>query len=129
MDTMLNTQAFTERLEKLLAHYDLTASSFADAIGVQRSSISHLLSGRNRPSLDFVMKVVGRYPEVDLYWLLNGRGSFPPAPVAPGNTGTASAHPSTAGGTGREIERVVLFFSDGTFHTYLPGKGPGITAP
>ncbi|MGB1270375.1 MAG: helix-turn-helix domain-containing protein, partial [Flavobacteriaceae bacterium] len=47
---------FTNRLQKLLDYYDLSASGFATKIGVQRSSISHVLSGRNKPSLDFVMK-------------------------------------------------------------------------
>ena len=55
---MVNSSEFIERLNLLLTHYGLTASQFADQIQVQRSSISHLLSGRNKPSLDFVMKVV-----------------------------------------------------------------------
>jgi bacteriophage CI repressor len=42
-----------------------------------RSSISHLLSERNKPSLDFVLKITEKYPEIDLYWLLYGKGSFP----------------------------------------------------
>jgi transcriptional regulator with XRE-family HTH domain len=74
---MVNTEDFIKRLEKILDYYSLTASTFADQIGVQRSSLSHLLSGRNKPSLDFVMKVVEVFPEVDLYWILNGKGNFP----------------------------------------------------
>ena len=69
---MVNNEAFKTRLEKIISYYDLSAAAFADAIGVQRSSISHLLSGRNKPSLDFVLKVIQQYPEVNLYWLLNG---------------------------------------------------------
>ncbi|QXP73852.1 helix-turn-helix transcriptional regulator [Tenacibaculum sp. AHE15PA] len=65
------------RLKEIIAHYDLTSSTFADTIEVPRSSISHLLSGRNKPSLDFVMKMVDKFPEVDLYWLLYNEGSFP----------------------------------------------------
>lgn len=65
------------RIEAVIAHLDLSVSAFADEIGVQRSSISHLLNGRNKPSLDFIMKLVNTYPEVDLYWLLKGEGSFP----------------------------------------------------
>ena len=65
------------RLKEIIAHYDLTSSTFADTIEVPRSSISHLLSGRNKPSLDFVMKVVDKFPEVDLYWLLYNEGFFP----------------------------------------------------
>ena len=74
---MVNSVNFSKRLEKILEYYELNASSFADAIDVGRSSISHIISGRNKPSLDFVMKVVSTYSEVDLYWLLNGKGNFP----------------------------------------------------
>ncbi len=74
---MVNTEDFTKRLEIILEYYSLNASSFADKIGVQRSSLSHLLSGRNKPSLDFILKILDVFPEVDLYWILNGKGTFP----------------------------------------------------
>ncbi len=74
---MVNTDEFIKRLENIIEYYNLNASSFADKIGVQRSSLSHLLSGRNKPSLDFILKIDEEFPEVDLYWLLNGIGSFP----------------------------------------------------
>lgn len=73
---MLNIDEFTKRLEHLFDIYELTPSTFADKIGVQRSSISHLLSGRNKPSLDFVLKVQDVFPDVELNWLLHGKGSF-----------------------------------------------------
>jgi len=121
---MVNTEAFIGRLEEILQFYNLTASSFADRIGVQRSSISHLLSGRNKPSLEFVMKVVKTFPEVNLYWLLNGKGSFPykaeqKTTTAPTPTSTAvsqSIEPATG------IEKIIVFYSDGTFKTYFPQK-------
>jgi len=74
---MVNIDDFVKRLEIILDYYALNASSFADRIGVQRSSMSHLLSGRNKPSLDFVMKILEVFPDVDIYWILNGKGSFP----------------------------------------------------
>lgn len=74
---MVNTEDFIKRLEIILDYYGLNASGFADKIGVQRSSLSHLLSGRNKPSLDFILKILDVFPEVDLYWILNGKGSFP----------------------------------------------------
>ncbi|ESU27160.1 XRE family transcriptional regulator [Flavobacterium limnosediminis JC2902] len=74
---MVNTDDFVKRLEKILDYYGLSASGFADKIGVQRSSLSHLLSGRNKPSLDFILKIIQEFPDVDLYWILNGRGDFP----------------------------------------------------
>lgn len=120
---MVNTEAFVGRLEEILHFYGLTASSFADRIGVQRSSISHLLSGRNKPSLEFVMRVVRTFPEVNLYWLLNGKGSFPykpepqkPAPPAP--TPSHAISPDPAAG----IEKILVFYSDGTFKSYFPKK-------
>jgi len=74
---MINTDDFVKRLETIFDYYGLTASSFADKINVQRSSISHLLSGRNKPSLDFILKVIESFPDVELLWLLNGKGNFP----------------------------------------------------
>jgi len=74
---MVNKEDFTKRLGIILEYYSLNASSFADKIGVQRSSLSHLLSGRNKPSLDFILKILDVFPEVDLYWILNGKGTFP----------------------------------------------------
>ncbi|MEC5165376.1 transcriptional regulator with XRE-family HTH domain [Flavobacterium sp. PL11] len=74
---MVNTEDFVKRLEIILDYYHLNASTFADKIGVQRSSLSHLLSGRNKPSLDFVLKILDVFPDIDLYWILNGKGTFP----------------------------------------------------
>lgn len=83
---MVNTDDFIKRLEFILDYYSLTASSFADRIGVQRSSMSHLLSGRNKPSLDFILKIIDIFPDVDLYWILNGTGTFPKNSEAIENT-------------------------------------------
>ena len=74
---MVNTDDFIKRLEILLDYYSISASVFADKIGVQRSSLSHLLSGRNKPSLDFILKIIEVFPDIDLYWILNGKGTFP----------------------------------------------------
>lgn len=117
---MVNTEAFIKRLEKLLDYYGLSASVFADKIGVQRSSISHLLTGRNKPSLEFVMKVITTFPEVNLYWLLNGKGSFP----SPGNESQATSkspradHVAISKKAHREIDKIIIFYSDGSFETY-----------
>jgi len=74
---MVNIDDFIKRLEIILDYYNLSASAFADKVGVQRSSLSHLLSGRNKPSLDLILKIVSEFPEVDLYWIVNGKGNFP----------------------------------------------------
>ena len=74
---MVNSEEFSKRLKIIFDFYDLSASTFAEKIDVGRASISHILSGRNKPSLDFVLKVVSTFEEVELYWLLNGKGHFP----------------------------------------------------
>lgn len=87
---MVNTDDFIKRLEIILDYYSINASAFADKIGVQRSSLSHLLSGRNKPSLDFILKILEVYPEVDLYWILNGKGNFPKNTSNPTDTTSIS---------------------------------------
>ena len=121
---MINTLEFTERLKKVMKFYDETASSFAEKIEVQRSSISHILSGRNKPSLDFVMKVLHSYPEVDLYWLMNGKGQFPkPKKVdfeLPKSVEDVSKIVSQDSKTesNSEIEQIIIFYKDGSFKNY-----------
>ena len=65
-----------DRIKKLIEKQNLTATQFASEIGVQRSAVSHLLSGRNKPSLDFMLKVKNRFPEIQLDWLLLGKGKM-----------------------------------------------------
>ncbi len=66
----------TERINKIIRFYKLNSSKFADEIGVQRSSISHVLSGRNKPSLDFIQKLLKAYPEINSDWLILGKGKM-----------------------------------------------------
>jgi transcriptional regulator with XRE-family HTH domain len=65
-----------DRIIKIIEDQKLTSAKFADEIGVQRSSISHLLSGRNNPSLEFVQKILNKYPEISTDWLLFGVGEM-----------------------------------------------------
>lgn len=64
------------RIEQLIKSEGYTASKFADILGVQASNISHILSGRNKPSLDFVEKVLIKFPTVNPDWLITGNGSI-----------------------------------------------------
>jgi transcriptional regulator with XRE-family HTH domain len=66
----------TDRITLLIKAKNLSAAQFADEIGVQRSSISHLMSGRNKPSLDLIQKTLQRFPEVSSEWLLFGKGEM-----------------------------------------------------
>lgn len=153
---MVNIDDFIKRLEIILDYYNLSASAFADKISVQRSSLSHLLSGRNKPSLDFIIKVIEVFPEVDLYWILNGKGTFPKSentsnhfeevksvPIetsfvqtelespdlfsATANKNfekeiqpTEINHHTPTANTSSTIERIVIFYKDGTFKNYIP---------
>lgn len=65
-----------ERLLKLLDIEQLSSSKFADAIGVQRSSVSHILSGRNKPSFDFLQKTLKAFPYLNADWLILGEGKM-----------------------------------------------------
>lgn len=136
---MVNSTEFAKRLEKILDYYGISATAFSEVIEVNRSTISHLLSGRNKPSLEFIMKVIRHYPEVELYWLLNGKGTFPSesekqmlpthASASKKNTpvGTENLEP-TAQNTKdtlksdpkskTNIERIVVFYKDGSFKSY-----------
>ncbi len=78
---MLNTTEVINRLERTMANHNLSAASFATKIGVQRSAISHILSGRNKPSLDFLMKVYESFDEVALEWLILGTTTSLPREV------------------------------------------------
>ncbi len=65
-----------ERIATLISTKGMTNAEFADAVGVQPSNISHIMSGRNKPSLDLVTKILRRFPEVRPEWILNGKGSM-----------------------------------------------------
>ena len=131
---MVNTSNFSKRLQKILDFYGVTATSFSEKIAFNRSTISHLLSGRNKPSLEFVMKVLQTYPEVDLYWLLYGKGSFPTTVNKVNTQIKATNKQNTLPGVEAEnsvfenmalknsntsaIERIILCYKDGTFKQY-----------
>jgi len=140
---MVNIEQFAKRLNILMDYYEISAALLAEKIEVQRSSISHILSGRNKPSLEFVLKVLKAFPEVELYWLLNGVGSFPKPSEVKGaaptlfseiespeikmNEPKAMAKPAIQEieyqrkeSTDQEIERIVIFYKDGTFKNYTP---------
>ena len=139
---MINNEDFTKRLKKVIEYYGESASSFAEKIGVQRSSISHILSGRNKPSLEFVLKVLSSFPEVELYWLMNGKGVFPSEKILEEKTvyqpkidnsenqelfsksETEHLPPEIsdinqiASNSKKEIDRIVIFYKDGSFSNF-----------
>lgn len=68
--------SFPERIEAILKHYSLSPRELSHKIEVQRSNISHLLSGRNKPSVAFLTKLSETFPDLSMHWLLHGKGEM-----------------------------------------------------
>ena len=118
------------RLEQFLAAENITQSQFADTLGVAGSSISHLLGGRNKPSYDFIESLARCYPDLNLEWLITGRGSmykkaqnsqnfgegtlFGPENEVQNKSATLNKKAQSPKGQ-RSISKVVVFYTDGTF--------------
>lgn len=134
-----------ERILEILKMKNLTPGQFADMINVQRSAISHLISGRNKPSLEFIQKLLKTFPEINADWMLFGKGEmtfaettdeqaqgsvgelFPPGEPSkekkdlPGKTETARVPKRKWIDTdGRKPEKIVFFYKDNTFREFLP---------
>ncbi len=133
---MVNSVDFAARLEKIMEYYGLTASALAEEMDFNRSTISHLVSGRNKPSLEFVMKVLQRFTEVKLDWLVLGKGTFPssenlkqhntvskpsdqkkPLDLFSEDIPTPEKNNGPIGGS-KDIDRIVIFYLDGSFKSY-----------
>lgn len=120
-----------DRFATLLSRLGETPVSFAEKLGIQRSSVSHLLSARNKPSVDFLEKLLAVYPAVNLGWLIAGLGPVftEPVPETPDSV-TAPSAPRPVGEmppvlpppAGRNPVRVLLFYADGSFETFLPQR-------
>lgn len=98
----------------------LSSSQFADRVGIKRSNLSHVLSGRNKPSLDFLSKVIVAYPNVNASWLITGEtreGDFKGE-----NKKAAKAVAEKAASKREGVERIVVFYANGTFSEYTPNE-------
>ncbi len=138
---MVNSSEFIKRLEKMLEYYSLSATAFAEKMEFNRSTISHLLSGRNKPSLEFVMKLLQKFPEVEMNWLLFGKGSFPSISSENQNASiTPKQNPVSKqekpldffseekksveqemvriNKNSNDIDKIVFFYKDGSFNIY-----------
>jgi transcriptional regulator with XRE-family HTH domain len=124
-DTEVNMD-FPDRIRTIIKVNNLTVASFADRIGVQRSGVSHILNGRNKPSVDFLEKVLAHFPRIDAGWLLTGkapgekRDALTEADSRPGASVRRPTLASSIKETGenRRITRIVVFYDDRTFDTY-----------
>ena len=162
---MDSVNSIKDRIKQLITTKGLTSARFADMIGVQRSGISHILSGRNKPSLDLLNKMLFTFPDISADWLITGQGDmlrsetkkspstgelFPPGDekrsekvVEPDNMNREEDPPeyvtkkdtankaaliekqqkdqgNIPGEEGKEIEKVVIFYTDRTFREYRP---------
>ena len=137
---MVNSTEFGKKLQIILDYYGISATDFSNQISVNRSTISHLLSGRNKPSLDFVMKVLEKFPEVELYWILNGKGTFPSEKtknllISNSEVKTPKSDTSLKSQeklkkqihipsefsknlSDDDIEQIIIFYKDGSFKSY-----------
>ena len=101
-----------DRIIELLNTLEINAAQLADTIGVQRSSISHILSGRNKPSLDFFLKIHEAYPSVDLYYLITGKN------LQKTESDHAKKSDSIVVEKDKSIETIIVLYTDGTFKQY-----------
>jgi transcriptional regulator with XRE-family HTH domain len=155
------------KIELLIQAKKLSASQFADTLGIPRSSISHILSGRNKPSLDVVQKILIAFPEIPAEELLDDKRDLSisapapkvaPSPIAstpslfdavipgapespknnlpeqtivqsnlrrpressPKSSQPVVAAPTTTAHLAKKIERVIIFYTDGTFTESKP---------
>ena len=119
-----------DRIKVVMKVNNLSAAQMADEMGIQRSNVSHILSGRNKPGFDFLSKLLIRYPKVNAHWLITGKSqrveeSVPEEKVE----GKEIELPDEKVETDREnekedIERVMIFYRNGTFKTFTPGSDP-----
>lgn len=128
---MLNTNKLIARIKALMEQHELNASSFAKIIGVQRSSISHILSGRNKPSLEFLAKIEAAFDEVGFDWLLKGKENkspiSPPLPtrseISFGNESVKIAQKRTKEQlqlrSKEDIVKIVHYYADGSFDSFF----------
>lgn len=126
---MLNVDNLIARIKVLMDQHELNASSFAEMIGVQRSSISHVLSGRNKPSLEFLAKIETAFDEVSFEWLL--KGDLDNAPISPPTRSVISPQneltkipqksiekPLTPAAS-EDIVKIVHYYADGSFDSFF----------
>jgi len=122
-----------ERFKLLLEQLDLSPSEFADKIGVQRSSISHVLSGRNKPSIDFLEKILNVFPDIDTMWLITGRNKLQNEAIQAHNiVSNDSVKPETdkiettdnkkppAPSDQERVDNIILVYKNNTFRILKP---------
>ena len=121
---MLNIDEFLIRLEELMKNHNLNAAAFAEKIGVQRSSVSHILSSRNKPSLEFIFKIQSQFEEVDFDWLLLGvQNKINLTDQDLHNLDSITSNidlKPKSNNDDTEVTQIIQTYKDGSFRVYLP---------
>ena len=107
----------SERIQMVIKMHNLTPSSFADKIGVQRSNVSHVLSGRSKPGLDFLEKVLIGFPRVNAHWLITGELNDSSS-TSYERLSQKKNESLIEEKDNNEIDRIVIFYRNGTFSEY-----------
>lgn len=121
-----------DRILEILKIKELTALKFAEIMNVQASSISHITSGRNKPSFDFIAKLLEKFPDINPDWLILGEGEMIRDEYTESQTSNVGQDAglfnsnseglldgnNVTGSSLKKIERVVILYSDGTFDVY-----------
>ena len=105
------------RIQKIIDKQGISLNAFAQEIGVNRSTVSHILTGRNKPSVEVLQKILKRFPELSSDWLLLGYGGMY------AKKESSEAHLSaqqTVPVVAKSVEKVVVFYTDNTFQEYNP---------
>jgi len=115
-----------ERIATVMKVNQHNASSFAEQLGVQRSSLSHILNGRNNPSLDFVDKLLRKFPNVDANWLITG---IDPGKKSSSQKSEIKSLSSSkvnrgvmSGSDKKRIDKIVILYTDNSFEEYEPTR-------
>ena len=101
---MENLDEMKDRIAHIIRAKNLTAAEFALRLGIQPSNISHLLAGRNNPSLEFVKKLKETFPEYCLDWIIFGRG-----PMTESTVFASAVSPAPSAETGNDTPEKVSF--------------------
>tara|TARA_B100000963_G_scaffold180690_1_gene157005 strand:- start:644 stop:988 length:345 start_codon:yes stop_codon:yes gene_type:complete len=110
---MINNELIVLRIKKLMDENNLTPSSFAKKIQSKRANVSHILSGRNKPSLNFLIKIVDSFDNISLDWFITDEISTMDEYNRLTDLNTKNKEDNA-----REIKTIVHFYKDGTFRLF-----------
>lgn len=105
-----------DRISELIEHLGFSQAQFADQIGVKRSIISHILTGRNNPSLEVVMKILSTYKQLSPDWLIYGED--PMMRTRGERKETAAAAPEMK----KNVHHITIYYDDNTYSNYYPDQ-------